>query len=413
MTKPFESYNYTLEVVTPVHIGGAKENDYLRGSDFYYDDDTKEYVFFNQSTFLKALNNQQLKEYTNALRKGDIDESEKISSVICGKNPTFVINRSYCPFFKSGARYDAKSRREVSTYYDDIRRHYSTGLGKLTIPGSSIKGALRSVIGNYIINEANIRPKENRDFDSIFGRISGNLMHYLQVSDVELGTTSSIIPFKTFSGDIKNSVRVTPNGLEYEGKGMWKFQSGQGERTHEIDFKEEGFVFLYETCIMGSIGNLRLNWAKGLNELTPENKKPNNYRYYDAIYGNTWMGIARKQMNTYLEQEIVYFKKFPNSDFSNSVELLEKLQQINNEPNSILLRIGMGSGYHAITGNWRFKDHTQTGQAERKNRETRQFEKINAIKYKTRKVSFIEDSTEDLDSIWIDLPGFVKITHKT
>jgi CRISPR/Cas system CSM-associated protein Csm5 (group 7 of RAMP superfamily) len=292
---------------------------------------------------------------------------------------------------------------------NDIRRHYSTALGKLVIPGSSIKGAIRSVIGKYIIQETNNRPRESRDFDAIFGTISNNLMHFLQVSDVEFDRTSSITPFKTFSGDIKNSIRETNYGLEYEGKGMWKFQSGQGERTHDSDFSEDGFVFLYETCSTGTKGKLRLNWAKGLDEITPSNKKPNNYRYYDAVFGNNWMGLAKLQLEKYLEQEIYFFKKFPNENFPNAIELLEEIQAMNNEPDTVMLRLGMGSGYHAITGNWRFHDHTQTGQAERRNRDTRQFEKINAIKYKTRKISFIDNSTEEDSSLWLDLPGFVKI----
>lgn len=410
MIKPFESFHYTLEVITPVHIGCAKENDYIRGADFYYDDDSKEYVFFNQTKFLKSLNNQQLIAYTNALRSGDSDKSEKICIEVCGRNSFLAENRSYCPFFKSGVKYDESLKRKVSTYFDEIRRHYISGLGSRIIPGSSIKGALRSVIGNYIIKQTKNQPKESRDFDNLFGTISNNLMHFLQISDVEFGTNSSIIPFKTFSGDIKNSICETENGLEYEGKGMWKFQSGQGERTHESKFSEEGFVFLYETCTTGSKGNLRINWAKGLDEITPSQKKPHNYRYYDSFYGNNWMSIAKMQMNVYLAQEIAFFKKFPNADFPNAIDLLEELQEINNEPNSILLRIGMGSGYHAITGNWKFEDHTQTGQAEKRNWDTRQFEKINALKYKTRKVSFIDNSTEEVDRLWLDLPGFVKIS---
>lgn len=412
MQKPFESFYYSLSIVTPVHIGGSKDNDYTRGTDFYYDDDSKEYVFFDQVKLLKSLSPQQLSAYTNALRNADIDRSEKISIEVCKRTQAILLNKSFCPFFRSGVKFDNDRKREVPTYFDEIRKHYTTGLGRLTIPGSSIKGALRSIIGNYIINETGNRPQDSRAFDEMFGGVVNNLMHYLQVGDVVINSNPAIVPFKTFSGDVSGTIINNPNGIEYQGKGMWKFRSGQGERTHEYSFAEEGFVFLHETLPVGGIGNLRLNWAKGLDELVPSTKKPHNYRFFHSLTGNNWMKVVRAHMDKYLTQEIEFFSTFPNEDFGNAVEMLDELVKINNEPNSVLLRIGMGSGYHAITGNWVYPNHIHTGQAERRNRDTRQFEKINAIKYKTRKVSFVSINEDENESTWLDFPGFVKITFQ-
>jgi hypothetical protein len=67
--------------------------------------------------------------------------------------------------------------------------------------------------------------------------------------------------------------------------------------------------------------------------------------------------------------------------------------------------LGSGSGFHAITGNWKYRDHTMTEQAEGRQRNL-----INAIKYKTRKVSFYDDNSGNHQIL--TLPGFVKIKSK-
>ncbi len=73
-----------------------------------------------------------------------------------------------------------------------------------------------------------------------------------------------------------------------------------------------------------------------------------------------------------------------------------------------LISLGAGSGFHAITGNWQYKDHTKTGQGTK--REKGQEKLIGAIKYKTRKVAFYKVENDTSRTIYKQFPGFVKIT---
>lgn len=389
MIKPFESFYYNLEVLTPVHIGGAKENDYMLGADYYLDGERNELVFFHQNQTLKRLSNQHLAEYTAHIRQNRMANAAELVASYCKKNPEIIIHRAYFPF-------------EVQ---NEIKRHYSTALGKITIPGSSLKGSLRSIFGHYMIINGSARPNNNAAFDNMFGRIENNLMRFLQVTDVELNVEPTVFPMKIYSGDAGNKINVQENKMNYDGIGMWKHNRQGG---HGADFNEIGFVTLFETCTPGAKGKLRLNWAKGLDDLIQSDRKPFGYKFYDSIKSNNWMQIAKTQTANFIEKERVFYDKFYNRDFDIVFKLLDDLSAQNNESGSVVLRLGAGSGYHAITGNWNYKDHTQTRQAEVRNNGV--WQTINAIKYKTRKVAFGLNHDEEGEVLDFQLPGFVKIS---
>ena len=390
MKKPFESFYYEIEVVTPVHIGGSKDNDLMLGADFYCQNDDQ-LVFFNQNQVLKRLSPQLLKEYSTLISKNEMLRAAEIVKNLCLQCPELKGKSVDFPFEKP----------------NEIKRHYANGLGKITIPGSSIKGALRSCFGNHMISNGAPRPSNNRSFDDLFGSINNNLMRLIQVTDVELDTSSSVLPMKIYSGDISNYIQNNQGVLIYEGEGTWKDLLNGG---HSASFKEDGFVFNYETCTRGAKGKLRINWANGLDDLIAVDKKPTSYKLFDEIKSNKWMHIVRIQMASFIEKERRFYDKFYNVDFDIVFKLLDELEKINNDENSVLLRLGAGSGYHAITGNWNYNDHTQTKQAQIRNRNTQQFENINAIKYKTRKVAFGVTQGDEGEQYDFQLPGFVKIT---
>ena len=235
-------------------------------------------------------------------------------------------------------------------------------------------------------------------------------MRFLQVTDIELDQPSVITPMKVFSGDVFDQISNEGNRMNYQdAEGQWKHQLQGG---HDPEFQESGFVFLYETCAPGAKGKLRLNWAEGLDTLIAQDRKPRGYRYYHNLQNRQWMGIARRQMTTYLEQELAFYQKFRNNDFVVVDDLINQLLEINNQPDSVLIRMGAGTGYHAITGNWKYADHTQTGQASRFNKNTKQLEPLNAIRYKTRKVAFGLTEDEEGELLDFQLPGFIKISSE-
>jgi len=380
MQGPFTAVQYTLRVITPVYIGAAKENDYALGEDYFYDDDSGQYVFVHQRAFQKMLSNQEVTFYAAALAKNRVAEAEQILRKKAKSHPQLIWHRSYCPFLN-----------ERNKPYETIRKHITDVDGNIIIPGSSLKGALRSVIGKYLMKQTG---EETFDDKRLFGGINGNFMRLLQVGDISLSTRGRCVPMKIYSGDVDG---IYP--YDYEGYGTWKHRRQGG---HEQDFLDTGFVTLCETAPEGASGSLRINWGNKLLELihqkAPE-KKPTNADHLHQINGHQWLTLLRQHTKEYLEAEKQFFKVFPNNDFQEAIELLDELLHQNGEANSALIRLGSGSGYHAITGNWKYPDHTKT----KPKRDGV------ALDYKTRKIAFTgnENGADTLH-----FPGFVKITTR-
>jgi CRISPR/Cas system CSM-associated protein Csm5 (group 7 of RAMP superfamily) len=376
LTPPFTSNQYIVDVITPVHVGDAKEKEYFIGQDYFYNDQDKKYCFFNKKELQKLLGTQ-LSVYVQHLINNNTNEASKVVKKICNENPALIYKKVSCPFKK-----------------DTIQKVYTTGLGIPTIPGSTLKGAIRSVIGKMIMRELKITSLGQSDL--LFGKINDNFMRLIQVSDVTLDCKTKIFPFKIFSGDINGNY-----GPAYTGKGMWKDSRIGG---HNSEFNEKGFETFYETYSPGSRGSLRVNFGEGLIEyiskITPD-KLPKNSSLLNKIKNNQWLNLIQQHSQFYLEKEKAFFQKFQNDDFDFAVDLIDELIEFNNEPNSALLRIGQGSGFHAITGDWQHPDFTQTGLAN-----------PNAIKSKTRKIAFNKIYHDDDDTeLEFFFPGYILISQ--
>ncbi len=366
MNQPYKPYYYTVEVVSPVFIGAAKENDYVEGQDYYYE--AKHYHFVDKRKLMIEMNSQQLDQYTKALIAGNTGEACKLIKTITDKKPHLLLYSSYAPYPKQ----------------DIIRKHIADGMGNLIIPGSSLKGSIAGIIGKYLMNTTN---QTRWNPTNLLGGIQNNLMRFLQVGDTTFYGNGEVTYFKIFSADLNNQF----DSHNIKGDGMWK----HGRRgSHGKYFDINGFVTAAEMLIEKSISECRINWADGLFNLISNDKKHLNAQYYPQFEGNALISIIKKHTKDYLEQERKYFEKFPNDDFNNVIQIIDDLLAANDEPNSALIRLGSGSGFHAITGNWQYKDHINTGIAN------------NAIKYKTRKIAFYPDGDDDI----FTLPGFIKLT---
>lgn len=373
MKKPFQSFNYDIRVLTPVHIGAAKENEYVRGQDYFYD---SYYYFINKSLFYKSLSAQSVAEYSNALIGNNVKRAEEILIKTVDEANTDIISIEN--------NEPVGLLNPTVEIADTIKKHICDGFGHLMIPGSTLKGALRSMIANFLIKgnpDKYIGDRDDRNLiNDCFGGINGNMMRFLQVGDVSFDQKfGQLAAYKIFSGDT----------LRTDTEGKWKNNRVGG---HDEAFNTKGFVSYAETIAAGSSSKLRINW--GDETLKIAAKKQVNTPVLNQFFGHGWMEIARKQMNDYLDQEIHFFETFKNDDFDDAVELLERLKDKNQQENSVVMRIGAGSGYHAITGNWKFNDHTRTGDNPRT---------PGQIDKKTRKVTFDKKLSKQF-------PGFIEVT---
>jgi hypothetical protein len=268
---------------------------------------------------------------------------------------------------------------------NEIFQMINDGFNRPMIPGSSIKGSLRSIILNKLHHQNGERVLNERN---LVGNIDDSLFKYLQVTDITW-KSRTVLPVKVFSGDL--------GGQGNPDSGQWKdaFRGG-----HHKDFHENAFTSGYEVIPENKVRFCRINY--------PSQEKARTVQRYDReVRGMEFFqnyelsSVAREYMQKYLEKEIDFFNHFENAGLldeegGNVISgYFEWLLEENSRENSFVLRVGSGSGYYSVSGDWKHRDHRATERDSRTNQEK--------LPAKTRKLSFL-----DQDGVYDFLPlGFL------
>lgn len=380
------SYKLKMQTLSPVHIGAGSEKYWQKGLDYFYK--SKKLFILNQKKIFMGLSPQERSQWNSSMAAGK--GGEFLERYFSGRKPEDYSDFVYdCSIFPQ----------------DDIRSIIRNGMGQPYIPGSSIKGAIRSALFSHFFHEMNIplfkfdqregrdRPKGADELEKdIFGDISNNLMHFLQVSDVSVDQKHTGV-FQTKTFNLHNEQGTWLGG--------WK-HALRGDNTTE--FSPKGFVFTYE-CIQPDITiaqPLILSFDTDLMKL--QQRKNNNHEFFSLFLSDNPLEELFKIINRftvrYIEREIEFFREFPDDSQGNEafIELLQEniLKSISGNNNSCVFRFAHGAGFHSITGDWKFNNHLET------------IEKPDAgsKRYKSRKTVFDIDEDEYV----FDLLGFIKLT---
>lgn len=363
-----KKFRCRLEVITPLHVGAASEKHFIEGIDYFYDKSKKEVVFISHEHATRHLG---IDTWSSLLLRGDHQViRNKISS---HPHRNDMISKKVPLHNEPGTGIKAMIKNGFT--------------GRPLCPGSSIKGALRSVLFNYL------RGPNDRSNDAVFGSLNdhNDFMRFIRIGDAEF-EESILITAKIFS------LYKTPGSNEWQGG--WK-HSRNGNTNN--DFRSSGFTTTYEVIAEGKKADFDLMISDKLFDLlhsnTSINRLPNYQRKNDLIHGsiNDLFRIINNYTRQYIDAEINYFQRFDDAEFADTIieNYKDFLRPFLRESNSCLMRMASGSGFHAITGNWQRPDHVSTIQMP-----------INGKIYKTRRISF-----ESSDEGYVLLPmGFVLIT---
>ncbi len=396
--KTNENNNFYLQVITPVHVGAGKEKWWHPGADYFYDKKEQVVRVIDQKKLGDLLDEKEILNYVSAI------ENRKIHDFFL-----YLKNTRKLSFDDFSKEYFMPFTPE-----NEIKTMIRTGLGVPYIPGSSIKGAIRSALFGWAYNndpelknrieatkrEYNRNPKKlgNKLDECLFGSINNNLMRLLQVSDVNFKDTM-----------LHNSKIFNLQGQPYgdEWYGGWKHRGHDGT---DDDFKVNGFTSTYETLIINEWAPVRLivnEMAFDLYNKFPRVQKPDNLHIlkqrepYNALFN-----IINFSTRSYIEKEIEFFENYTAEKTDLIIEELEFCKnQIPDDNNSCLLKMGAGTGFHAITGNWQYDVFTDTGIHEKGRFAGKK-------KYKSRKISFANYEGDDGTQTLFFPMGFVKIYNQ-
>ncbi|MDO4210782.1 MAG: RAMP superfamily CRISPR-associated protein [Bacteroidales bacterium] len=352
-------YYIKLTAVTPLSVGAGNEEEWVKCAD-YVIHDGKVYVL---DLHRVAEEGVDLAKLSNLFLGSDHDG---IVNILAGKLETV-----------SAFVFDLPSQTE-----NNIKAFERSQFHNLpVVAGSSLKGALRSILFKYL------RDYETKN-EEVFGTMKDgtDFMRFIKVGDVEMPAT------KLYNTKIYNL-----HSVDGHWQGGWKHALVNG--TNDF-YRSTGFNTLYE-CIEPSVngfGTLMLS-STDLESVIQKvgasahgNKKMNIL--HDGV--SAFFAIVNDFTRKYLQKERAFFEKYPADRTDDILDCIDHLlAMIPSDNSSCLMKMSAGVGFHAITGDWQYEDYSKTGVHENGRHAGKQ-------KYKSRKIA---ETPEGLA-----LMGFVKLS---
>ena len=340
-------------MLSPVHIGAGLEKNWQRAADFVHTNG--QIYILDQRKVWSGLTDSEQRRYVDWLGSGKFAEVERL--IVDALNLDDVATHT----FEYGGKLQS---REIKT----VMRN---GLNEAYIPGSSIKGAMVSALFNFIYTGINPKFYNEQTAKELLGTFDRALGRYLRPYD------SSEMATEVNDVDLYNLYR---RAMDWQGR-----------------FKED-FRIVLETFKHDTEGVMRLSIASGLADFVKQQRGDVALpTYYKNTFGDKPLEnifrIINNYTRTHAQRELAYFNQY--NDHEDIDDVVKQLEGIIKEINTLgdkscILRLAFGSGFHGITGDWRFKDHTSTiAQGDNKNmvysRTTRQKE---PARYKSRRLVF-------------------------
>jgi CRISPR/Cas system CSM-associated protein Csm5 (group 7 of RAMP superfamily) len=203
----FKHHRTNLHILSPIHVGTGQEFDPLS------------YIIRNQTLYLidlmKWIENYPEKEKLHDILESDnfVDLRTFVASNFNAQNSIKAAIAIDCPkllrtYQKAIKERDSKNQVLISP---TIRNETD---GKAYIPGSSIKGAIRTAIADRFVESARVTSKDafkNEYNSKIFGRINNDPLRYLKLPDVfSIENGTAIVEATEYSKNPDKS--LTPKG---------------------------------------------------------------------------------------------------------------------------------------------------------------------------------------------------------
>lgn len=347
-----KKYPIELEVITPLAVGNGNDKEWVKGLDFVQKDD-KVYILdlhkaIDQGIDVGRLSHLFLKYDEKGILQLLGSKLEKVSRYV----------------FNSPMRTDNKIKAFIRTQF----------LDKPVVAGSSLKGAIRSALFK------NLRTTE-RNNEDVFGtmREGTDFMRFIRVADIEMPSTI-LVNTKIFN--------LRGHGTHWQGG--WKHGGTRDGDSHTTgEYSSIGFNTLYECVAPGQKGLGSISLAGNAYDLLEHyghaaiSHAATKHTLIHAPISELFK-VINNVTKTYLMKEKCFFEKYPAQRTDEIVSHIEYLiSLIPEDGSSCLLKMSAGVGFHAITGDWQYKDYDETGSWEKdRNAGKKKYKSRKTVEYK-------------------------------
>lgn len=323
-----------IRTITPVHIGSGET--LYRDNDFCLEKDSEGYDVIGVTDPGKILSLIGQEHISDWLFK------------IEDKRPVTEIVSKFAPKGKRGIEHYTSRLIDNEKCYDSetLKEFIHNGNNKPYIPGSSIKGAIRTAILATVAKNADIdwllsknRHSAQKVEEHFFGDIQSDVFRFLHIGDAVFGECF-LIP--TISLMMINLNERRAKGYKDESKKqLIEALSKDDESSFELHFNSEAYTLAEKN-----------GQTKSLPTCMSSGKDFSITKLFRTINSHTQMLI---------ESEIEHWEEKADDDGSGFVnKYIDKLKDLkgiadgckNDAGKSCLLRIGHGSGWRFITGAW-------------------------------------------------------------
>jgi len=310
-----------IETLTPVHIGSGRE--LMRDVEFLTmpSDGEDVFVVIDEEKVFNIVGEENISAWVNIIEtKGDL--------------------KSYLKQRKPNLKASEIAKREILIFIEDdfsknksLKEQLHDGRGKRYIPGSSLKGAIRTaVLSQKVLQNTDLAKNNKTDFKQQFSakgiesKLFGNnpnedVFRFLQISDVYFDYQTIALKAEIF------------NRLE----SGWSFKESGSQLIEAIPNEAESYF------------TLKIDKAQ---------LKLNNSRYEtDFLTEKELFRLINEHTKALLEKEIEFWHDEKLKDAITGDAYMEKLNELLETVNECtekeaVLRVGFGSGWDFITGGW-------------------------------------------------------------
>jgi hypothetical protein len=206
MSNQLTNYQVRLHLLSPVHIGTQEELDpfsyVIRNNTFYLIDLTKWIEQYHDPKAIHKMMDSNSFAQVRTFIARNFDEAEAVTCAVA------VDSRKLLDDYAKAVE---KSNPENQVIVSPMTRNSVNQ--EAYVPGSSIKGAIRTAIASRFVDAAGVTKNDVRDYNQkIFGsNVTEDPMKNLKIRDVPLGKPATVIvEAKEFSKDPDKT--LTPKG---------------------------------------------------------------------------------------------------------------------------------------------------------------------------------------------------------